>query len=63
MPKDPAKIIKGENVHSAVLTEASVLEIRRCFGLGWSYRKIAEEYNISISTVFSIAKRKTWKHI
>jgi DNA-directed RNA polymerase specialized sigma24 family protein len=63
MPKDPAKIIKGEKVHTAVLTEKAVLEIRKCFGLGWSYRKIAETYNISITTVWSIAKRKTWKHI
>jgi hypothetical protein len=54
---------KGERHARAVLTETQVVEIRRRHAQGTSYRKLAEEYNVSTGHVGAICNRLTWKHI
>jgi len=53
----------GENCHTSKLTEKDVVEIRRLFDLGVSCARIARDYGLSKSSVWSIKKRKSWKHI
>lgn len=58
---------RGEQNKLAVLTDASVLEIRR----RWAVRskksriryELAEEYGVSIQTINEVVYRKTWKHL
>lgn len=53
-------ILKGEKVACSKLTESQVLDIR---GDARTKKVIAEEYNVNITTIYSIISRKTWKHI
>ena len=47
----------------AVLDDEKVLDIRKAYGSGTSLSYLAEKYNVSASTLWSAAKRKTWKHV
>lgn len=53
---------KGEQSNSKLL-KADVLSIRNKLELGIYTRIIANEFNVSQSTIMAIKKRKTWKHI
>jgi len=50
----------GENMHLAKLTEKDVKEIRASNS---TLRVLAKEYGVDRSTVGSVRRRKTWKHI
>lgn len=61
--KNPKNYI-GEASSTSKLTNDIVLEIGYKYGKnGNSYKKLAKEYNISPSNVFSIVKRKSWTHV
>ncbi|MCP4487836.1 MAG: hypothetical protein GY820_11040 [Gammaproteobacteria bacterium] len=54
---------KGEDIAVSILTEAQVHEIRRRFASGESGPTIADDFGVTKQCVYSIAKRKTWRHI
>jgi hypothetical protein len=62
---DKNRQAKGSKVHLAKLTEEDVFNIKQ--KLLHSYRgiltELAKEYNVSIPTIYSIDKKKTWKHV
>ena len=55
--------VKGEQVGTAVLTEANVLEIRRLASDNQTYAQISKRFGIHKDTVYKIIKRKTWSHV
>lgn len=56
--------IKGEEHYTAKLNEVQVLEIRKLYSQGgYSYKKLADIYNVDFSNIYAIIKRKSWKHI
>lgn len=55
---------RGTDVHTAKLTDAVVIEIRRRYRPGEiSQSKLASEYGIHNSTVSDIVHRRIWKHV
>jgi hypothetical protein len=54
---------KGENHHSAKLTEDLVREIRKLHQEGVSQNELAQRYNIRPKAINYIVNRKTWKHV
>lgn len=55
---------KGEEVHSAKLTGADVLLIRKLFATGkYFQRELAEAFGVTESTMSSLLRSKTWKHL
>ena len=54
---------RGEQVSSAVLTEANVLEIRKLAFKNQTYAVIAKRFGIHKDTVYRIVKRKRWSHV
>lgn len=56
--------VSGEDHHKSVLCESQVREIRRCYAAGEaSIGYIADEYNVSRSTIWDIIQRKNWKGV
>lgn len=53
----------GEKNSQAKLTENDVKEIIKLLKNNVSLSKIGEKYNVSKSTISSIKRGKTWKHI
>ncbi len=53
----------GSVHHNAKLTENDVIEIRKLYHSGEKPAKIAKIYRLNISTICSVIKRETWKHI
>jgi hypothetical protein len=54
---------RGKDHGLTNLTEEHVQYIRGWALDGFSYHKIAKAFGISVTTVFNITKRKTWKHL
>lgn len=55
---------KGEEHHSAILTEAQVLEARRLYASGKATSvSLAEEYGVSKGCIARAIYKETWKHI
>jgi hypothetical protein len=59
----PNCYVKGEQVGTAVLTEANILEIRRLAFNNQTYVQIAKRFGIHKDTVYKIIKRKSWTHV
>ena len=59
----PNQIKRGEDSHSAVLTEENVRQIRTLAENNTTYVAIAKQFGIHKGTVYRIVKRKRWKHI
>ncbi len=60
----PVLSMKGIQNGNCRLTEVEVLEIRALYvPFEISYKEIAEQYNVGISTIKGIIRRETWKHI
>lgn len=56
--------LKGEDLHNSKMTEEKVILLREMYDSGeFLLKELAEEFNISISVAWNIAKRNTWKHI
>lgn len=53
----------GESNNGSKITEEDVIEIRERAGRGEIARSIAEDYPISVATIYSIVERRSWKHI
>jgi hypothetical protein len=61
---DRVKRPKGEQHGNAVLTEKTVLRMRREYASEHlPLRVYAQRYGISIATTHKIIKREAWKHI
>jgi hypothetical protein len=57
-----SKKMSGENNPKAKLTMEQVVAIRKKYKIGdSSYRKLAKEYKIDLSTISDIIKEKTWR--
>lgn len=62
--KPPGNNKRGTEVHSAVLNELSVLEIRNKFDSGrYTQKELGNMYGVTRSGIQSITRRKTWKHV
>lgn len=56
--------LKGEDRHNSKMTEEKVILLREMYDSGeFLLKELAEEFNISITVTWNIAKRNTWKHI
>jgi hypothetical protein len=55
--------VRGERSHYAKLKEDDILMIRKLKNEGVSVKEIASRYATSVSYIYDICKRKTWKHI
>jgi len=53
----------GEQINHAKLTVSDVLTIRCMAQGGMSQRQIASQYGLHHSTVGSVVRRETWKHV
>jgi hypothetical protein len=53
---------RGEARPQAKLTSAQVLEIKR-IGKTQPYKKIASQYNVTVSCISSILIGRIWKHV
>lgn len=57
------KRIKGSEQHLSKLAERDVIDIKRTLYMGAKQKDIANKYKVSPSTINSIAKGRTWKHV
>jgi len=55
--------LRGEEVHTSVLTKEDVLKIIERFINGDSDKNISKDYNVTLSTISAIRKHKTWKEL
>lgn len=53
----------GERTNKNKLIEAQVREIRRRYIPGMRMQEIADEYGVSLATIYHIVHRNTWKHL
>ena len=53
----------GETNHSARISAADVIEIRRLASAGESFRSISQQFPISPQSVSNIVNRLTWRHV
>lgn len=53
----------GENHHSKKFKNNDIIDIRKKYINGFSYTKIASEYNVCIESIRNIILKKTWKHV
>lgn len=56
-------IPKGSKQHLSKLTEETVRRIKELLKTDILQKEIAKKYNVSPSTINSIAKNRTWKHV
>ena len=55
---------RGEEHGCAMLTEETVLEIRRRYALGFdSHRTLANDFGVTKTQIYRILARKSWNHI
>lgn len=54
---------RGSACHQAVLTEASVSEMRERYELGESVAVLAKEKGVSLPAAWKAVKRKSWRHV
>ena len=60
----PESMLRGSNNKNSKLTEQQVVEIRNKYAKGGiSYSSLAIEYNVDMTNIACIVKRKTWKHV
>ena len=56
--------LKGEDRYNSKMTYEKVILLREMYDSGeFLLKELAEEFNISITVTWNIAKRNTWKHI
>jgi len=54
---------RGERNGNSVLDDLDVLGIRQLYSKGYLQREIAMQYDVSITSVSRIVRRKVWRHI
>lgn len=57
------RVVKGEAVNTAKLTEVEVKSIRKALCKGMPGTHLATIHNVSNSTIYFIKRGETWKHI
>jgi len=53
----------GERNGNSQLTVATVVELRRLHGLGWSAPELASLFSVSRSLAYQIVRRAVWRHV
>ncbi len=56
-------ILRGEKAPWSKLTEKSVIEIKQKIAKDKNLKKLAQEYKISLSSIYDIRDERSWKHI
>lgn len=56
-------IARGEEVGSAKLTDAAIIEIRRLRAAGEKLMVLGALYGVHFSTISMICRRRSWAHI
>jgi membrane-bound lytic murein transglycosylase B len=59
----PNQVKRGEENHSAVLTENNIRTIRQLSKQHKTYQEIATQFGIHKDTVYKIVNLKSWKHV
>lgn len=54
---------KGEKLKQSDLTEKDVIDIRSKNDAGYTYKRLAEEYGVSITCIGDICRRWSWRHV
>jgi hypothetical protein len=54
---------RGEGHAQVKLTNAQVIEIRRCHAAGESMKSLATRYNYNMGSMWSLLKGRTWSHL
>jgi hypothetical protein len=54
---------RGSRHCQAKLTDRKVREMRACRENGWTLKRIARRYDISITTAHDVTSGKTWGHV
>ncbi len=62
-PWIPRRILRGEDVACAKLTETQVIEIRNRHAAGEFQNHLALEFNVARVTVWALVHGLTWKHL
>lgn len=55
--------LRGSKQNGAKLTEAQIPAIRAARTAGMSVRVLAEQYGVSMSTIYKIGQGKRWQHL
>lgn len=55
--------VRGETVGNHKLTEAQVIEIRALYGPQMGYKRLAQRFGVSRSTIMRIVKERSWTHV
>lgn len=56
-------VSRGERSGKAKLTDADVRQIRALYRIGIYQMKLAEQFKVGQSTISSIVRMETWKHV
>ena len=59
----PERLPRGEDNHFTKLTTEQVIEIRKLHASGENTNDLASRYGVNRSYIYSIGKRRTWKHV
>ena len=55
---------RGSQCGSSKLTNNKVISIRKKYSSKkWTYQNLADKYNVKVSTISDIIKKRTWRHI
>lgn len=57
------KTVWGSDHHNSKLDDEKVAEIKRLFNEGAFMRDVAEQFGVTINTLYAIIKGITWKHV
>jgi hypothetical protein len=57
------RLTTGERNRHAILTAATVAELRCLHKDGWTYRELGTRFGVKPHTAYSIVRGLTWKHI
>lgn len=60
---NPERAVRGERHHSAKITDATVVDIRRAHSAGVTGMALSRQYGLSNATISNIVRRRTWRHV
>lgn len=63
LPEYSDRLARGEKQHSAKLTARDVFAIRERRKAGATLKALADDFGVTIQSVWAIDKRKTWTHV
>lgn len=63
MTRGRHRSVTGIEHHSAKVSDAQVIEMRRKAAVGVGQRALAREYGLAKTTVKAIISRQTWRHV